>query len=205
MGTVASLSSSSWSVAERASWLPLTNRYGTPRDLMPWNIPAAWASAALPKLTRSPESMTASMCSCWTIVRIRAYWLAPCTSETSRNRAAVGVLSAWGRYLSCSAAESASRFLRYGVVSWALVSTPARSSGVRWTAPSSPVVVKRSRRSGWYVSASTPKVATHEATHTAATTAAGRPAEAPVPPPGIRHEDEQGDAQRTERRSATPG
>ena len=79
---------------------------------MPWKRPAASASVALPKLTRSPESMTASICSCSTIVFISAYWLAPWMSETSSSRAATGWSRACGAYLSCSAAESASRFLR---------------------------------------------------------------------------------------------
>jgi hypothetical protein len=58
------------------------------------------------------RSMTASTCSSSTTAFMSGYCCAPCTSETRRIRAATGSLSDCGVYLSCSAADRASRFFR---------------------------------------------------------------------------------------------
>jgi len=77
------------------------------------------------------------------------YWLAPWMSETSRNRAAVGLEMSAGTNFSCNAAESASRFVTYGVTCAARASTLASNPALLRTVPSRPVVVKLESWSGW--------------------------------------------------------
>ena len=116
---------------------------------MPLKMPAASPSATVPKLSRSPASMTTFTDSSCTIVRINEYWLPPWMSLTSRARSAVSASRGAAEYFCCNAVDRAMTLRRYGATWVARASTSDRMPWLRCRVPRMPVDVKVSWRCGW--------------------------------------------------------